>query len=259
MDNIKILNLQEQASTGNTSAILSLIDFYKDNGDYSRAFLTAQRFDYFPSGVGYRTLAEFHLKGIGTIKNIDKAIEYYQKGYELDDFDCGYQLALYHIKNKDYLSAIRYLLVGVENIHIPSIKLLANMYINGDGVSKDTQIAINLLNKAKDLGDRKVIHQLALLYYSLEEYNKAFEYFQIGANNGDLDSIYHLGLCYAKGLGVKQDFLLARIQYEKAAKEFESRSLYNLSLYYRNGITVNQNIELADRLLEQAYEHGFKK
>ena len=259
MDNIKILNLQELASTGNTSAILSLIGFYKENGDYSKAFLTAQRFDYFPSGVGYRTLAEFHLKGIGTIKNVDKAIEYYQKGYELEDFDSGYQLALYHIKNKNYLSALNYLFSGVENNHVPSIKLLANMYVNGDGVSKDHQIAINLLNKAKDLGDIKVIHQLALLYYSLEQYNKAFEHFQIGANNGDLDSIYHLGLCYAKGLGVKQDFLLARNQYEKAAKEYEPRSLYNLSLYYRNGISVSQNIELADRLLEQAYEHGFKK
>lgn len=259
MDNIKLLNLQELASTGNVTAIISLIDFYKENGDYSKAFLTAQRFDYFPSGVGYRYLAEFHLKGIGTLKNIDKAIEYYQKGFELGDYDSGYQLSLYHIKNKDYVSALRYLLSGVENNHIPSIKLLANLYINGDGVSKDNQIAINLLNKAKDLGDHKVIHQLALLYYSLEQYNKAFEYFKIGADSGDLNSIYHLGVCYAKGLGVKQDFALARAQYEKAAKEYDPRSLYNLSLYYRNGVFVNQNIELADRLLEQAYEHGFKK
>lgn len=259
MDNIKLLNLQELASTGNISAIVSLIDFYKENGDYSKAFLTAQWFIYFPSGVGYRYLAEFYLKGIGTIKNIDKAVEYYQKGFELGDYDSGYQLSLYHIKNKDFSSALKYLFVGIENNHIPSIKLLANMYINGDGVSKDAQIAINLLNKAKELGDIKVIHQLALLYYSFEEYNKAFECFKKGADNGDLDSVYHLGLCYAKGLGVRQDFYLARAEYEKAAKEYEPRSLYNLSLYYRNGISVNQNSELADRLLEQAYEHGFKK
>lgn len=259
MDINQLYTLQELASTGKSEAIIRLIDFYKENGDYQKAFLTAQRFEYFSSGIGYKVLAEFYFKGIGTEIDIDKAKEYYQKSFDLGEYSSGYQLAIIAIKEENYSSAINYLTYGMADNHIPSIKLLAKMYASGEGVIKNSEIAINLIKKAYELGDKKAIHQLARLYYSIGEYSKAVEYFTIGARNNDLDSIYHLGVCYAKGLGVKQDFVQARRFYEIGANSLEPRCLYNLSLYYRNGITVDQNIALANKLESQAYENGFKK
>ena len=84
-------------------------------------------------------------------------------------------------------------------------------------------------------------------------------YFVKGAERNDPDSIYHLAISYAKGLGTKQDFSKAFHYYELGAKLDEPRCLYNLSIYYRDGIIVEQNKELALKLEELAIQKGFKK
>ena len=259
MDNIELNQLQELASLGKTDAINSLIDYYLSNQDFKRAFLTAQRFEYFISAEGYKGLAVFYQKGIGTLVDLNKANYYYQKSYELGDLGSGFYLASDCIKKKEYESALSYLANGVNQEHIPSIRLLAIMHLNGYGVPKDSEAAIKLYLKAIELGDDKSIDTVARIYYSLKDYSNSFKYFELGANIGNLDSIYHLGLSYAKGLGVKQDFSLAVKYYEIGANKLEPRCLYNLSIYYRNGIVVNQNIDLANKLEEQAYQNGFKK
>ncbi len=259
MDNNELFTLQELASSGNKEAIEKLADYYVEIKDYERAFLTAQRFDYFTCASGYKKLAQFYQKGIGVAADQEKAISYYQKSFDMGDMSSGYYLATFLIKEKQFDKALNYLAIGMSNDYIPSIRLLANMYLNGDGVDKNIDVAINLYLTAIDLGDVKSMDSLAKIYYSQKDYSNSFKYFQMGALRDDLDCIFHLGVSYAKGLGVKQDFSQAFKYYEIGAKKLEPRSLYNLSLYYRNGIIVDQNIELANKLEEQAYQNGFKK
>lgn len=259
MDSNELYALQELASTGHFDSLNKLIDYYLENKDYKNAFLTAQRFDYFTTSRGYKTLGYFHQNGIGTEVNIDKAISYYQKSFDMGDISSGYNLALIYVKRKDASKAIEYLASGLENDHIQSIKLLAQLYLSGEGVYKNVDIATNLFKRAIELGDVKSIDALAKAYYSNGDYENSFKYFSMGAQKGDLDCIYHLGVSYAKGLGTRQDFSKALHYYQIGANLFEPRCLYNLSLYYRNGTLVNQNIELANKLEKQAIEKGFKK
>ena len=258
MDKNELYIIQELASSGDTNAILELVNYYLSVNDTKNAFLAVKRFEYFTCEKGYKILGDFYLKGIGTPIDIDKSISYYSKGYELGGFDCGYQLASLLIKKKEFSKAIPYLASGVNNNHLQSIKLMANLYLNGNGVIESKDIAINLLKRAFDLGDKSVSDTLGRIYFSKQDYQEAFRYFMIGVNNKNINSIYHAGLCYAKGYGVRQDFNLARQYYQLGANMNEPRSLYNLSLYYRDGISVEKNAELADKLYEQAIQNGFK-
>lgn len=259
MDKTELQILQESASGGSASANKKLVDYYLSIDEKEMAYLAACRFEYLYNADGYRTLGMFYLKGIGTTVNLEKAKKFFAKAYQLGDIDSGYNLALILNKENRHEEMIDYLTTGVSVNHIPSIKLLAGLYLNGNGISKSEDIAINLLLKAIELGDLEVSDKLALLFYKQRKYDDAFKYFQIGADNKNTDSIYHLALCYAKGLGTKQDFVMARQYYQMGANLSEPRCLYNLALYYRQGIGVEPNLELAEKLEKQAYECGLKK
>lgn len=251
--------LIERATVGDVNAIIELIDYYLANNEVNKARLEAERLKYLSSAEGYRKLAVLSLKGSFDKANIEEAKAYFEKAYDLGDVDSGYNLALLYIKENKVNTAIPYLTSGVSNNHTPSIKLLASLYLKGEGVSKDLIICLSLLKKAYELGDESVVSAIGKVCYQLGEYDSSFKYFTLGMHNHDLDAIYHLGLCYAKGLGIKQDLEKSRFYYEMGANMNEPNCLYNLSLYYRNGIGVAQNIPLADKLLDQAIAFGFKK
>ena len=259
MNELELKTLQDKAAVGDVTAISELIDYYLANNEIEKAKMEAERLKYVSSALSYRKLAGLYLNGLFKDDNNKFAKEYLIKAYELGDETSGYNLALLFIKENNPLEAIKYLSNGVNNNHIPSIKLLALLYFKGEGVAKDLQISLSLLKKVLELGDNSVIPTLGKVSYQIGEYEEAFRYFTIGVNHHDLDAIYHLGLCYAKGLGTKQDLNQARFYYEMGANLNDPNCLYNLSLYYRNGIGVEQNIALADTLLAQAIEHGFKK
>ena len=259
MDKEELSALLDASNGGDVFSIQKLVEYYLSIGKNNLAFEMAYRFNYLNNPKGYSTLAYLYSKGLGTDLDINKAKELYEKSLKLGELSAGYNLALICIKEKDFDNALKYLLSGVTSQYVPSIKLLANMYINGDGVVPSKDIAVNLLKQAISLGDKKSNVTLAKLYYSLGEYNEAFNYFFKGIDDNDLDSIYYVGLCYAKGYGVKQDFATALKYYEIGAHLNEPRCLYNLSLYYRNGNIVAQNEELANKLEEQAIANGFKK
>ena len=251
--------LIDKVSAGDVEALVTLIDYYLSIGEKKKAELEAERLKYIPHFLAYRKLA--NLAFLGTFKepNYELAKEYYQMAFDMGDNVSGYNLALLLTKEDNSEEALKYLIDGVSKDYIPSLKLLASLYLKGDGVSKDLSIALSLLQKAQELGDDSVITSIGKVNYLMGDYEQAFNCFSAGAAKKDLDAIYHLGLCYAKGLGVAQDLNKSRFYYETGANLNEPNCLYNLSVYYRNGISVEQNIQLADTLQEQAIKNGFKK
>lgn len=259
MNAYELSKLQDRASIGDVNAVSELIDFYLSEHDLYHAKMEAERLRYISSPVAYRKLALISLNGLIDKVDVEEAKKYFKKAYDLGDEASGYNLALLLIKENEAAEAIPYLTYGVSNNHIPSIKLLANLYFKGEVVTKDLTIAISLLKKVYELGEISVVSSLGKICYQMKDYDEAFKYFSLGAQQKDLDSIYYLGVCYASGTGVKQDFKKSKYYYEVGANLFEPRCLYNLSLYYRNGVEVEKNDSLADKLYQQALENGFKK
>ncbi len=242
MDSYELEKLLERASVGDIKAINDLVDFYIEQNDLYHAKLEIERLKYIKQPESYRKLGYIYSCGLIDKPDFDSAKFYYKKGFELR-----------------YSDAIPYLTYGVSGNHIPSIKLLAKLYIEGKVVSKDLEIAFSLLKKALELGEVEVYTSLGKVCYQLHKYDEAFNYFSQGFQQKDPDCIYYLGLCYASGFGVKQDLARARYYYEIGANINEPRCLYNLSLYYKEGIGVEKSEALASSLYQKAIENGFKK
>lgn len=259
MEQAELDNLMEKSSMGDVEAISSLIDFYLTNHDLKRAKLEVERLKFISHPLAYRKLGYLYASGIVYEKDIPLAKEYYQKAFDLGDDMSGYNMALLLVNEKKGLEAIPYLTRGVSNNFVPSIKLLATLYLKGEVISKDLHIAHSLMKKIFDMGVPGVSSTLGKICYQMKNYDEAIKYFLIGVSNKEVDSMYYMGLCYASGIGVKQDLSKSKYYYEMGANFLEPRCLYNLSLYYRNGIEVNKNETLADTLEAQAKEHGFEK
>lgn len=258
MENMRFEELQSLAQIGNSEAIIELAKFYYDAKNYSLAFQTISRFEFIEDAVGYRELGRYYEKGIGVDVDIEKAKSLYSASYELGDYVAGYLLAVNLSKGKQYFEAINYLSLGVFNNYIPSIKLLADFYLKGLGLEKNTKIAINLYTKLIELGENKYYDVIGKIYYQQKDYYKAIIYFKEGANLFDLDAIYHLAICYAKGEGVAMDNIKAVNYYEMGAKANHAKCIYNLALHYQKGIGVKMDMEKASELLAK-YDELIKK
>ena len=256
---IDLETLKEKASVGDVTAICSLVDYYISNKEIEKAKLEAERLRFISSPFSYRKLANLALQGEIEKEDKELAKSYFQKAFELGDSDSGYNLALLFIKENKPNEAIPYLTSGISNDHIPSIKLLALLYLKGEGVSKDLTISISLLKRAYQLGDDSVVTSIGKIYYQMGVYDLSLRYFSLGAGRKDPTALYYYALCFAKGLGTVQDLDKAKVFYEMGANLNEPNCLYNLSLYYRNGIGCDVNVPLADKLLDQAIKAGFKK
>jgi hypothetical protein len=76
------------------------------------------------------------------------------------------------------------------------------------------------------------------------------------AARGDASAQAELGLRYAVGNGVVQDYALSRHFWERAAAQGDAHAQFNLGMLYRNGQGVSQDYAKARQLYEQAAAQG---
>ena len=72
---------------------------------------------------------------------------------------------------------------------------LAISYENGDGVSQDKQKAIELYQRAIDMGNALAIYNLGCFYLK-EDKKKAIELFQKASDMGNTNEMINLAFCY---------------------------------------------------------------
>ena len=247
----EILLCKEKIKYGDQDAIILLANYYLENGEEVKAFLTISRFEYLDSTNGFKKLAFFYERGIGTEVDFERAIYFYKKAYDKGDTKSGYNIALLYFKRSEYDLSFPYLCEGKMNGHIPSIKLLSLFYEKGLGVDKNIEIAIKLLEEALNLGDYSCYDRIGKIYYQNEEYYQAVINFQKGYEKLDYDAIYHLAICYSKGQGVPLDIAKAIYLYEIGANNNHLGCINNLIVHYENGIGVKQNLEKSKQLREK--------
>lgn len=103
----------------------------------------------------------------------------------------------------------------------------------------------------KDLYDR------AIKFYDAEDYDTAFELFEIAALRSHDRSQFKLGWMYRKGYSVSQNDVVAVQWYRKAADQGHAAAQTNLGYMYENGYGVTENDETAVRWFRKAAEQGF--
>ena len=209
--------LKQLISQDNKDALLFMGELYYNGVGVSKSYKKAiDCFEKSECGDGYLRLAVMYAYGYGCNKNFDKAMEYWNKGAELGNAVCEYQLAM--------------------------------VYINGiAGIQKDIHKAVAYIKSAAKKGFSPAVKALSALPKEHTE-KTAAEIAEL-ENADDPKSLYALGNCYFKGDGVPQNKSKAIDCYIKAAKQGHFASQVALITRY----TLDNDIPKAWSVAEHWY------
>ncbi len=158
-------------------------------------------------------IALLYEKGLGTDKDIEKAINYYKRASELN--------------NSKALNTLGY------------------YYYSGVNVEKDIEKSKYYLEKASELNNSEAINNLGFLYQSSGDKNdleKAYLLFKKSSELGSSNGMLNLFFCYFNGVGVSKDIYEAINWLEKAIEIGNSKAMYNMSWLYRGGNGIESNL-----------------
>ncbi|KAK6173927.1 hypothetical protein SNE40_017298 [Patella caerulea] len=138
--------------------------------------------------------------GDGVEKDLDKAMEYYEKAGESGHAEALYNLAL---------------------------------------LQEDEDTMIELLEKSAEHGLSQAQKYLGV-YYSEStdpgDIEKSTAFFKSAADQNDSEAQCFLAMCYERGLGVEVNECKAAELYHKAAQSDNDGAMYNLAVFYEHGL-----------------------
>lgn len=127
--------------------------------------------------------------------------------------------------------------------------------------NKSYEKAMKFFSKAaQEDKDVRSIRNLGIMYASgigvEQDFVKAVELLKKASNGGDDYAGFSLGNMYSTGDGVKKDFSEAAFWYEKSANIGNAQSSYNLGYLYTYGDGVKKNLTTAFQWYEKSANAG---
>lgn len=236
-------------------------------------------------------LGSYYMRGIGVKKDDRKGISLYQKAAGLGSSNAMNSLGLYAKKEKRTEDAISFYQQAIISGSDAALLNLGELYHETGNYDKSEKLLLSALNKNNEiksealnkfgdlyyesdfekyninkaekyylesisLGNEIAMSNLGMLYVDIEEYQKAFYYFQLSADKNFYVAINNLGSLYRYGYGVKQDYTKALSLFKRAAESGSPGGLYNIGSMYENGEGVTQDDTKALEYYEQALAAG---
>ena len=125
---------------------------------------------------------------------------------------------------------------------------------------QDDGETITRLRAAVEAGNTNAQNDLGVLYaYGHgvpQDYREAVRLFRLSSEQGNTDGQNNLGILYRDGLGVPQNYAEAVKLLGLAAEQGNSHGRYNLGVMYRDGRGVPQDYRETVRLFQLAAEQG---
>ncbi len=123
--------------------------------------------------------------------------------------------------------------------------------------------ALKLFQQAAVLGEARAMQQLGEMFMDGNGVEKddeaAVQWFRKGADKGNTSAMVFLGGMYQLGNGVEQSDATAAEWYRKAAAAENPEALFDLAMLYETGSGVNKDLGLARQLYEKAAKLGNKE
>jgi TPR repeat protein len=124
------------------------------------------------------------------------------------------------------------------------------------GVQQETATAIHLYHLAAIQGHASAHCNLAYIFYKDNEYEEAFKWFSLAAEQGLSSAQSYLGNMYENGLYVTRDATEAFKWYHLAAEQGYEEDQVTLGRMFENGLGVAKNNQEAVRWYRLAAEQG---
>lgn len=130
-----------------------------------------------------------------------------------------------------------------------SVCKLAQRYADGKDVEQNITYAIQLWQRAAELGDRDAQYALGNQYQQGEHLEKnpalAFDYFERAAQQKQAAALYGAGLCLESGSGVERNVEKAIALFQEAADLKDMQAIFKMAELYEAGNIVEKNLSKA--------------
>ena len=182
-------------------------------------------------------------------KDAGKSLEWYRKAAEQGVGQAQWEVGRVLYRSGDEAQireAIPYLTNASENGHGMACATLARCYAEGKGVKQDLKRAVSLNKKGAELN---VIPCMIWLSFNDPDTSKRHEWLLKGAELGDANCQYLVGMNYHNGLGVAKDINKALEWYRKAAEQGHKDSLVKYGFgWYKEEYDKKNYVEAANWL-----------
>ena len=189
--------------------------------------------------------------GKGVEKNIDTAMEWYLKAYDLHGehadqaaIRIGY---LYTYELKDYKNAIEWYQRAIELGNASGASSIGHLYEE----IKDYGKAIEWYQRAIELGYAYGAREIGDLYKGIKDYGKAIEWYQRATELGDAFCAWYIGQIYADEL---KDYKKAIEWYQREIELGDPYGATAIASLYRYGKGVDENFLKAIEWYQKAFE-----
>jgi TPR repeat protein len=129
-----------------------------------------------------------------------------------------------------------------------------------DVAPSDPKALAPWLEQRAKSGDLIAQYRLGVLYALgqgvRQDYQHAAQLFKTAAEGGVAEAQYNIGVLYERGLGVGRDDLQAAQWYQKAAAQGNANAAFNLGVAYSNGAGVAQSMDQAAQWFRRAAAAG---
>lgn len=193
-------------------------------------------------------LGLLYLNGYGTKKDTDKALKFLnisaKQGYDLAETMLGYLYSEGIVVKQNKDKGIDLYETAAEKGNIDALFNLGVAYYNGSGVVKNITTAVDYFLQVSPTQKPIVAKYLGDIYLNedpVKNPEKAFHYYVIAAQSGDIPSYHALGYMYHNGQFVAKNITDAIKFYTYAASKGHTPSLYALGTIYANGTDVTRD------------------
>jgi TPR repeat protein len=186
-----------------------------------------------------------------------------KSGETVAQFELGYKYYKGIDFQQDYLEAVYWLRLAVEQDYADAQAVLGQMYKNGEGVTQDYKEALFLLRKAADQNNPRAQFNLGVMYYAamgVKANDKtAAKYFRQASEQGHAEAQENLGTCYFEGTGVPTDYSESYFWYSLAYSNCppdKTEQFFDNKEKARLEISQSAQDEVNNRLAQWKAEHN---
>lgn len=201
---------------------------------------------------------------VGSEDLLKESIQQAQDGKIEDQMNLGY-MYLYGVNGvqQNFAESFKYYEMAAKQDNPIALNNLGSLYFNGIGTKKDIRTALQLFQRASDLGNDSAAVNLAFIYLSGGTKDdlrnqKAFDLFVKAKEKGNKIAAFMLGYAYYKGFAVSPDYDKA-FQLIKEAALGEARideAQLVLAEIYMQGLGTVQNYGNALQAYQAAVSQG---
>jgi len=166
-----------------------------------------------------------------------RMIELYKEYENGDAAQLLAELYAFSEEKCDYKKAFDYATIAAEDDECGGYLVLGSLYLNGWGVEKDVNKALENYKMAAALGDETAMNQIGFIYMGNDELEanpeQSFYWFNEAAKKGSDVGMFNLGWCYKNGIGIDADAEQAAEWFKKSAELGYVNAMVELGEYYQ--------------------------